>query len=181
MQGELTLSDEILIRMSQSGDNEAFAKLVQKYSTDAYRTAFMVLRDREEVEDVVQEAFLTCYRSIKSFRMESSFKTWLYRIVVNRCYDRLRKLNRENAAFNKLSLNLNIRNGEMDEIESRIDLKEVILGLKPEYRLVLALYYGMDFGVQKVADMLGIPAGTVKSRLNSARNLVKERLSVNPL
>lgn len=175
------MSDENLIRMAQSGDNEAFAQLVQKYSPDAYRTAFMVLRDREEVEDVVQEAFLTCYRGIKSFRMESSFKTWLYRIVVNRCYDRLRKLSRESTAFNKLSFNLNTGNGDMNEIENSIDLKQVILGLKPEYRLVLTLYYGMDFGVQKVAEVLGIPAGTVKSRLNSARNLVKERLSVNPL
>ena len=81
------MSDENLVTMSQAGDNEAFAQLVRKYSPDAYRTAFMVLRDHNEVEDVVQESFLTCYRKIKSFRMESSFKTWLYRIVVSRCYE----------------------------------------------------------------------------------------------
>ncbi|MDD2553894.1 MAG: RNA polymerase sigma factor [Desulfotomaculaceae bacterium] len=176
------MSDENLILLSQSGDNEAFSQLVRKYSADAYRTAFMVLRDRDEVEDVVQESFLTCYRKIKSFRMESSFKTWLYRIVVNRCYDRLRKLNRENEALNKMSLNL--KNGSEDihsSIESRLDLREVILDLKPEHRLVLTLYYGMDFGVQKVADILGIPVGTVKSRLNSARNMIKKSLTVKPI
>jgi len=175
------LSDENLILLSQSGDNEAFSQLVRKYSADAYRTAFMVLRDRDEVEDVVQESFLTCYRKIKSFRMESSFKTWLYRIVVNRCYDRLRKLNRENEAIKKMSLYL--KNGSEDSygIESRLDLREIILGLRPEHRLVLTLYYGMDFGVQKVADILGVPVGTVKSRLNSARNMIRRSLTVKPL
>lgn len=162
--------------MAQAGDNDAFAQLVQRYSADAFRTAFMVLRDRGEVEDVVQEAFLACFRKIKSFRIDSSFKTWLYRIVINLCYDRLRKLNRENTAFNKLSSNLRIGNGDMTELENRIDLKEIISSLSPEHRLVLTLYYGMDFGVQKVAQTLGIPVGTVKSRLNAARNLLKERL-----
>ena len=175
------MSDENLVTMSQVGDNEAFAQLVRKYSQDAYRTAFMVLRDRDEVEDVVQESFLTCYRKIKSFRMESSFKTWMYRIVVSRCYDKLRKLNRENAILNKITLNSNNENGVINGLESRLDLREVILGLKPEHRLVLTLYYGMDFSVQKVADILGVPAGTVKSRLNSARGLIKKSMTVNPL
>jgi RNA polymerase sigma factor (sigma-70 family) len=175
------LSDENLIIKSQSGDHEAFAQLVRKYSPDAYRTAFMVLRDRNEVEDVIQESFLTCYRKINSFRMESSFKTWLFRIVVNKCYDRLRKLNRESAVMNKVSFNLNNDSNDINGIESRLDLKEVILDLKPEHRLVLTLYYGMDFGVQKVADILGLPAGTVKSRLNTARSLIKKSMMVNPL
>lgn len=175
------MSDVNLILLSQSGDDEAFSQLVRKYSPDAYRTAFMVLRDRYEVEDVVQESFLTCYRKIKSFRMESSFKTWLYRIVVNRCYDRLRKLNRENEALKKMSSNLKNGSEDIHSIESRLDLREVILGLRPEHRLVLTLYYGMDFGVQKVADILGIPVGTVKSRLNSARNMVKKSLTLKPL
>jgi RNA polymerase sigma-70 factor (ECF subfamily) len=141
----------------------------------------MVLRDHNEVEDVVQESFLTCYRKIKSFRMESSFKTWLYRIVVSRCYDRLRKLNRESNVMNKVSLHLNNGNSDINEIECRLDLREVILGLKPEHRLVLTLYYGMDFGVQKVADIMGVPAGTVKSRLNTARSLIKNRMTADPL
>lgn len=175
------MSDDNLILLSQSGDNEAFSQLVRKYSADAYRTAFMVLRDRDEVEDVVQESFLTCYRKIKSFRMESSFKTWLYRIVVNGCYDRLRKLNRENETLKKVSLNLRKGSEDSHGIESRLDLREVILGLRPEHRLVLTLYYGMDFGVQKVADILGIPVGTVKSRLNSARNMIRKSLTVKPI
>ena len=175
------MSDENLVTRSQSGDNEAFAQLIRKYSPDAYRTAFMVLHDHNEVEDVVQESFLTCYRKIKSFRMESSFKTWLYRIVVSRCYDRLRKLNRESNVMNKVSLNLNNGNSDINEIESRLDLREVILGLKPEHRLVLTLYYGMDFGVQKVADIMGVPAGTVKSRLNTARSLIKNSMTADSL
>lgn len=175
------MSDENLVMLSQSGDNEAFAQLVRKYTPDAYRTAFMVLRDRNEVEDVVQESFLTCYRKINSFRMESSFKTWLYRIVVNRCYDRLRKRNRENEALNKMSLSLDNSCEDINGLESRLDLREVILGLRPEHRLVLTLYYGMDFGVQKVADILGVPVGTVKSRLNSARNMIRRSLTTNPL
>lgn len=176
MPGDRTLSLENLITRTLAGDNEAFEQLVQRHSADAYRTAYMVLRDRDEVEDIVQEAFLICYRKLESFRMDSSFKTWLYRIVVNLCYDRLRKLNRESAAINKLTLNISKENREMVDIENRIDLKDLINSLSPEHRLVLTLYYGMDLGVQKVADTLGIPVGTVKSRLNSARNMLKERL-----
>lgn len=175
------MSDENLVLLSQSGDNEAFSQLIQKYSADAYRTAFMVLRDRDGVEDVVQESFLTCYRKIKSFRMESSFKTWLYRIVVNRCYDRLRKLNREKETLKKMSLHIRPGHEVSYSIESKLDLRKIVLDLKPEHRLVLTLYYGMDFGVQKVAEILDIPEGTVKSRLHAARNMIKRSLAVKPL
>lgn len=170
------MSDDNLVRMAKSGDNDAFTQLVQRHTAGAFRAAYMVLNDRVEVEDIVQEAFLICYRKLKYFRMDSSFKTWLYRIVVNLCYDRLRKMNRERAALNKLSLNTGSRDRGMAEIENRIDLKEIISTLSPEHRLVLTLYYGMDFGVKKVAETLGIPVGTVKSRLNSARSIIKERM-----
>jgi RNA polymerase sigma-70 factor (ECF subfamily) len=83
--------------------------------------------------------------------------------------------------MNKMSLNLNHGNSDINEIESRLDLREVILGLKPEHRLVLTLYYGMDFGVQKVADIMGVPAGTVKSRLNTARSMIKNSMTADPL
>lgn len=105
------MSEKSLIRLAQSGDKDAFAQLVQLYSADAFRTASMVLRDHTEVEDVVQEAFLTCYRKLHTFRMESSFKTWLYRIVVNLCYDRLRKLNRDSQIIYKISNNPGTGNG----------------------------------------------------------------------
>ncbi len=170
------MPEKNFITAAQSGDSDAFAQLVQRHSSDAYRTAFMVLRDREDVEDVVQEAFLTCYRKINTFRMDSSFKTWLYRIVINLCYDRMRKRGREREAFQKVSFNMKTGYGDMSAIEKRIDLKDMISTLNTEYRTTLTLYYGMDFSVKKVAEVLDIPVGTVKSRLNSARNLLKERL-----
>ncbi len=170
------LSEDNLVCLAKSGDNDAFAQLVQRHTADAFRAAYMVLPDRVEAEDIVQEAFLTCYRKLKYFRMDASFKTWLYRIVINLCYDRLRKAKRENAMMQKLSLNLESRGREMSDIESRIDLKEIIFTLSPEHRMVLTLYYGMDLGVKKVAEILGIPVGTVKSRLNSARNIIRERM-----
>lgn len=170
------MSETSLIRAAQSGDSEAFTQLVQMHSADAFRTASMVLRDHTEVEDVVQEAFLTCFRKLHTFRMESSFKTWLYRIVVNLCYDRLRKQNRDSLVMHKIYYKPDTGNGDMAEVEQRLDLKETISTLTPEHRLVLTLFYGYDFSVQKVAEALGIPVGTVKSRLNSARNLLRERL-----
>jgi len=176
MTGDRTLSETSLIKAAQAGDSDAFTQLVQLHATDAFRTASMVLRDRDEVEDVVQEAFLTCFRKLHTFRMDASFKTWLYRIVVNLCYDRLRKLNRDSLAVHKIYNSPGAGNGDMTEVEQRLDLKETISTLSPEHRLVLTLFYGNDFGVQKVAEVLGIPVGTVKSRLNSARNLLRERL-----
>jgi RNA polymerase sigma-70 factor (ECF subfamily) len=176
MTGDRTLSETSLIRAAQSGDSDAFTQLVQLHAADAFRTASMVLRDHAEVEDVVQEAFLTCFRKLHTFRMDASFKTWLYRIVVNLCYDRLRKRNRDSLAMHKSSNSPGTGNGDMAEVEQRLDLKETISTLSPEHRLVITLFYGNDFGVQKVAEVLGIPVGTVKSRLNSARNLLRERL-----
>lgn len=170
------MSETALIRKAQSGDSDAFTQLVQLYSADAFRTASMVLRDHAEVEDVVQEAFLICFRKLHTFRMDSSFKTWLYRIVVNLCYDRLRKQNRDNLAIHRIVNNPGFRNEDMEEVEQKIDLKETISSLSPEHRLVLTLFYGNDFSVKKVAEILGIPVGTVKSRLNAARNLLRERL-----
>ena len=82
--------------------------------------------------------------------MDSSFKTWLYRIVINLCYDRLRRRARERAAFQRVSVNMKTGYRDMSDIEKRIDLKEVIATLNPDYRITLTLYYGMDLSVQKL-------------------------------
>jgi len=171
-----SLNEDELLRLARSGDGEAFARLVQIHAADAYRTAFFLLRNRQEAEDVVQEAFLTCYQKLGKFRLESSFKTWLYRIVVNISYDRLRKMNRESKALGRLSQASEPESGGLACLEERLDLSHVISTLSREQRMVLLLYYGLDFSVNKVAEILSIPVGTVKSRLNAARQLLKERL-----
>ncbi|MEM8885228.1 MAG: sigma-70 family RNA polymerase sigma factor, partial [Planctomycetota bacterium] len=84
-------TDEQLLERARGGDREAFADLVRRYETPVYSMSFRMLSHREDARDLAQEIFLTVYQSLERFRGEAQFKTWLYRVTVNRCRDELRK------------------------------------------------------------------------------------------
>lgn len=175
------MADVAVVEKARAGDEEAFTRLVEDYSASVYRTAYMILRDHGAAEDVVQEAFIICYRKIAGFQGRASFATWLYKIVINLCRDKMRKNKREVALLEKVVQNDTWSGDEAGtDLDLRLELKQVIDSLKPEHRILLTLYYGLDMSVKRVAEILNLPEGTVKSRLSTARALVKERLGEMP-
>ena len=133
MEGQISsapVTDETtLIRAAQRGDQDAFEQLVRAYDHAVLRLAMHLLRSPEDARDVYQEAFLRVYRNLGSFRLDSSFQTWLYRIVTNLCLDHLRrrKVRREEPAVTEAG------DGTLDRIEN---VREERADIDPQRRLL---------------------------------------------
>jgi RNA polymerase sigma-70 factor (ECF subfamily) len=158
------------VRRCREGDERAFQALLVRYRGRALYVAAQMLRDRAEAEDVVQEAFLRVFRSIRAFRGEARFHSWLYRIVVNLCLDRARRA----PSSPPLSLDevWDLRAAPErtpEAAETRLRVEALLARLSPELRGTLLLREMGGLSYEEIASELRIPVGTVRSRLNAAR------------
>ena len=130
-------------------------------------------KNEEDALDCIQEAILQSYISIKDLRQEEYFKTWLIKILINKCNALLKK--------NKKIMNLDMEiTGELKIEESyKLDLKESINNLDSDLKIIVILYYYEDMSIKDISESLNIPQGTIKSRLSRARKKLKEILSIN--
>ena len=181
-----TPSDGEIVERAKKGDREAFGVLVHRYQGRAYRLALRVLRDEEQARDAVQDSFLKAYRSIDRFEGRSSFYTWLYRLVMNRCIDQKRrdkvKSDRhvewedERSQEAALGAGLEPTSGPDDDLyraQLRKRIAEAIRGLPDDARRTFELREvdGLDYA--EIATALRIPKGTVMSRLHYARRKLR--------
>ncbi|MEW5884783.1 MAG: sigma-70 family RNA polymerase sigma factor [Armatimonadota bacterium] len=191
MKGNASNADDLrLVLKAQRGDREAMDALVSRYQNLAYQYAWRLSRDSDEAADVVAEAFARVYAGIDRFRKESRFSTWLYRIIVN-CYLDMRK---REARHQHASIEAEV---ELDEGEVGKQfasdqagpdaaaegnlrgalLARAIAGLPEAHRVMIIMYHVEMLGYEEIAAALGVPVGTVKSRLNRARLALKEVLA----
>lgn len=183
------LKDEELVAKSRAGDIDAFEELVSRYERKVYTTAYRLIGNPDDANDLAQEAFLRAFQAIKNFRGEASFLTWISRIVTNVCRDELRKRCRVN--IESLDERIILDEGEVAkqypadeagpaELLEKKELQEEIQGLinnlSPEFRLALVLRDIQGFSYEEIAEQLECSLGTVKSRINRARNYLKDRL-----
>jgi RNA polymerase sigma-70 factor (ECF subfamily) len=155
------------VRRCQQGDEQAFRELMRRYRGRALFLAAQILRDATEAEDVVQEAFLHVFRSIQTFRGDASFYSWLYRIVVNLCLTRSRR----KAAHCTVPLE-DERDASQPAAgawETRLAVDAVLAQLSDELRVTLLLREVAGLSYAEIAAELGVPIGTVRSRLSAAR------------
>jgi RNA polymerase sigma-70 factor (ECF subfamily) len=173
-------SDAELIREAQKGSHRAFEELVRRYSERAYRAAFRVVRDAQIAEDVLQEALLKAYRSLRSFESRSSFYTWLYRITVNLALDRQRREKRAPSLEwnDEVARDVDPRgvvNAPADpEVASgRVQIRQLVAEgiqeLPDGQREVLLLREVEGLSYEEIAQSMEISKGTVMSRLHYAR------------
>ncbi len=170
-----------LIYKAKRGDREAFEELVQLYKGKVYRHAFAMVHDRLAAEDLTQEAFVKAYTQLKKLDQEAAFVSWLTRIVSNLCYDYLKKAKRERYQDDidiesDHSTTLQLTRSESSETITRLMIQEGLKQLSLEHREVIILRDIQGFSYQEVADVLNIPLGTVKSRINLARASLKRFL-----
>ncbi|MCB2178633.1 sigma-70 family RNA polymerase sigma factor [bacterium] len=178
-----------MVEYALQGDLDAFNRLVLAYQDIAYNVAYRVLGERTGAEDAVQDAFLSAYRKLKTYR-GGSFKAWLLRIVTNACYDELRRQKR------RPTVALQPTNTDDEEIESpawledpgespeeaalRVELSNAIQhcldGLDTDFRVVVVMVdiQGMDYA--EAAEAVSSPLGTIKSRLARARARLQDCL-----
>jgi len=181
--------DGLLVRRCKNGDMGAFEELVRRYETRAYNMAYRFMGNHVDAGDLAQEAFIRAYRSIKSFRGDASFSTWFYRIVSNVCCDEIRKRHRhktvsldEAMAGTGVSLPRPKTEPSPEEWVEREETGEWIQkqldSLTPEHRLIIVMRDIQGFSYEEMADYLGCSLGTVKSRLNRARQNLKQKILV---
>jgi RNA polymerase sigma-70 factor (ECF subfamily) len=176
--------DASLLQRCQRGDAQAFAQLVTEQQDYVYTVARRLLRDSEEAADLTQEVFVQLWRGFPAFRGESQFRTWLYRIVVNRCLNRLRKLRRESetvrldkGVVERLPAEGGDPYTEVWRKERRAFVWGQVEHLPPRYRLVLTLFYQNELSCAEIGEVLGLPVGTVKTHLYRARLALAGALS----
>jgi RNA polymerase sigma-70 factor (ECF subfamily) len=185
---ELSREDEqAIIQRCLAGDIEAFEPLVEKYRQRVWRLAYQILHDREEAWDCAQEAFVRAFHSLSSFRGQSAFYTWLFRITVNLATDRHRARGAQARAFGaervpeeewaRTTPDPGTRPDQAAaSAEQRERIREALDALPPKARTIIMLSDVEGLSYREIADVLNCPIGTVMSRLHNARQRLKALL-----
>jgi RNA polymerase sigma-70 factor (ECF subfamily) len=164
--------ESLHLRRACEGDPAAFTALVRLYDAQLRAYAYRLLRDRSLMDDALQNAYLSAYRTIGRFRGDASFKNWMYRIVHNACIDLIRKRRDDAELFESAA----VADDPATARDVRLDLVAAFDRMTTEHRAVLVLIdvEGLDYG--EAAQILSIPIGTVRSRLNRARSAMRDIL-----
>ena len=184
--------DQKLIQRFLSGEEGAFNQLVLNYQNRVYGLCYQLLGSLDEAEEVAQEVFLTVYRSLKDFRGESRFSTWLYRVTVNHCKNRMKYLGRRGYyQSDSLEEPVETEKGEisrqladeaqdpleyLEQKEIQILVRKKIMDLAEDHRVVILLRDLEGLSYQEIARILELKEGTVKSRIHRARAELKSLL-----
>ncbi|WP_238543042.1 sigma-70 family RNA polymerase sigma factor [Lysinibacillus boronitolerans] len=155
---------------SECSKEERLEWLMKAYGDDIARLAFTYMKHKQLSEDIAQEVFIKCYEHLDNFRNESSYKTWLYRITVNLCKDRLKSWSYRNIVltefFSKIKSTIESPELELVGQEEKRLLSEKILALPIRYRELIILYYYEELPYNQIADLLDLRLQTIKSRLH---------------
>lgn len=180
--------DPSIIERAVKGDQKAYAKILEEYRGPIYNLIYRMVRNREEAEDLVQEAFLKAFSSLASFNAEYAFSTWLYKIAINNCIDHLRRKKLKTYSMDKP---VPSQDGEFTrefpDVSMRPDLpllarertnliERAIEELPDKYRIVIVLRHTEERAYEEIAQILDIPLGTVKARIFRAREMLKKKL-----
>jgi RNA polymerase sigma-70 factor, ECF subfamily len=163
-----TPSDKVLLTAFVDGDQDAFDQLVDRHARRVYAICLRYFGNPADAEDAAQEAFLTLYRRAGTFTGAARFSTWMYRVATNVCNDLARKRGRRPQAANQnvADLALNPAADLLANRELGMDLEAALAALDPEYRELILLHDVGGFGYADIAVHLGVPVGTVKSRIH---------------
>jgi RNA polymerase sigma-70 factor (ECF subfamily) len=171
--------DAALVRASRSGDQDAFALLVQRHQRRVFNLVYRMVGQYEEASEITQETFLAAWLGLPSFRGDALFSTWLYRIAYNCCLKQLEQRKKEQALQVAIQAEQvsNDQPGDVLETRARQSLvREHLSQLPAKYRIVLILRHLQDMTYEEMAEILTMPIGTIKTHLFRARSLLKERL-----
>ena len=166
-------ADAILVARCRAGEREAFGILLHRYRDRIINLAYQLLGQRDDAEDVAQEAFAQAFRSIASYRGEAQFYTWLYRITVNLCLARKRRAKHNDSYDDELPAATPEYSGAA-QIETRLAVEQSLHQLSEPLRVALVLREMQGLSYEEIAAILHVPIGTVRSRLSEARRKFRE-------
>ncbi len=174
------VTDDELIAAAVAGRGEAFGILVERYERAVYHLAVRTLHDGEEAKDATQEAFFKAYRALRTFRPGAKFSTWIFTIAYHACCDRLAK--RKRYSGDELPDRADPAAGPQECAETADEarrLRAAIDALPEKYRTVITLFHLQNRQYEEIAEVLGLPMGTVKTHLFRAKELLRKTLSAD--
>lgn len=157
-----TVEIQELAVKAKGHDPDAFTRLMQYFAKDMYRTAIAILRNDEDAADAIQDTILTCWEKLETLREVCYFKTWMTRILINKCYS-INKQRREKVSIE------DCEDLVSNESTQGNELKEILSILDEKYRLPMMLFYGEGYKTAEIAKLLRIPKSTVQTRLARGR------------
>ena len=182
-------SDEsAIIARALQGDENAYAEIMQRYRNQLFHLMYKMVHNREESEDLVQEAFMKAFNALASFNEEFAFSTWLYKIAVNNCIDYLRKKRLQTYSYDKP---VESKDGELRREYPDLDympdktllatektgiINKAIEELPEKYKTSIVLRHQEELSYEEIATILKLPLGTVKARIFRAREMLKRKL-----
>ncbi|MBQ3080092.1 MAG: sigma-70 family RNA polymerase sigma factor [Clostridia bacterium] len=184
----MQLEEERLVEKAIAGDSYAFELLMEKHEAKMYAVALRMCANRDDAQDCLQDAMLRIYKSLKSFKGQSSFSTWAYRITMNTCLDDLRRKKVRKAQSLDAMLELGWTPSDendtperhSDNAEMRRSISRAIQMLPDEMRSAVVLRDIQGFSYDEIAEILSTNVGTVKSRISRGREKLREILSSQP-
>jgi RNA polymerase sigma-70 factor, ECF subfamily len=177
------ISDAECVRRLHRGEREVFEVLVRRYQKRIFNLIYRVVGDYEEAAEVSQEVFLAAYRSVRQFRGDASFSTWLYRIAINHASTRRKSMldrQRRTVSIDVTDTLSDYRHDPghaVEQKESQERVQQALNSLEPGDALIILLRDLQDVPYEEVAHILDVPVGTVKSRLHRARQALKRRIA----
>lgn len=183
-------NEKHLLDKAKKGDIEAFEQLIAAYQKKVFNIALRMIGNYDDASELAQEVFIRIFKSLKSFKEESQFSTWIYKIATNVCLDELRK--RKNKNLVSLDEDIKYDDSEIkrqvednrptpdvtaEKNEIRRIVHEAIGALSDDYKTVIIMRDIQGFSYEEIAKIIKCPEGTVKSRINRARQALREILS----
>lgn len=171
-----TADDPIVVAAAQAGDLRAFETLVRRYTPAVYAHALRFFNDTGAAEDTVQEVFVKVFRSLDSFDAKAKFSTWLFRVTRNACLDEVRSGRRRPIPVDPVDHDTAVTADFSDQVATNAMIELAMRALVPEDRDALSAVAIFDLSYPEAAKILGVPVGTVKSRVFRARRTIAARL-----
>lgn len=184
---ESSLEDDQLVKRAISGNQDAFKLLMNKYQKPLYYHIVKMVKNNEQVEDIIQESFVKAFSNLNSYNTHYAFSTWLYRITTNHTIDYLRKKKLQTTSINEP---IRVKDGEMQfqivgsaetdrkiiRKERKIIITEAIQNLPEKYREVIEMRHLEEMRYQEISEQLDLPLGTVKAHIFRAREMLYKAL-----
>jgi len=174
-------NDHELVARIRAGEQRAFVELIDRYKARIYHTTLRILGNREDAEEAGQDTFVRAYRGLENFREDATFSTWIYRVCVNTCLNKLESRKRfkaqdiDSTPIEELPFTESPEADFADEdLQTRVFSSMEKLPAK--YRTVLVLYHIQHLAYQEIAEIMQMPMGSIKTHLFRARALLRERV-----
>lgn len=171
--------DRLLVLAARSGDEEAFASLARGSADRLFAVAHRILRDVDRADDAVQQTIVTAWRELPGLREAERFDAWIYRILVHACYAEARRARSFAANVRALPAEGPTSRDTTQDVVDRDALDRGFRRLPPEQRAIFVLHHYLGLTLSEIADTLGVPLGTVKSRLRYATNTLRAALEAD--